>query len=197
MFTRSSSSSGPFGKGKNQHVTLILNNKKIRFIKAKVLARSPSSISVSVMWVRLNQLPYKTEDLVQRMLKGIPTDRISAQDSLQHPYFSTLPPPIMHLRDSKTSSKPEYLKPTDPTSSFSSSVFQRCPFSRCPVSDWRQRSETSSIPDGGSRPPYCPPPSAGEQTLRPTAIKPSNHHQPDETTKGTNMKLKLKQNVSY
>uniref|UniRef100_A0A8P4GR27 cyclin-dependent kinase n=1 Tax=Dicentrarchus labrax TaxID=13489 RepID=A0A8P4GR27_DICLA len=48
---------------------------------------------------KLNQLPYKTEDLVQRMLKGVPTDRISAQDSLQHPYFSTLPPPIMHLRD--------------------------------------------------------------------------------------------------
>ncbi|XP_070711563.1 cyclin-dependent kinase 15 [Pempheris klunzingeri] len=51
------------------------------------------------IWKRLNQLPYKTEDLVQRMLKGIPTDRISAQDSQQHPYFSTLPPPIMHLRD--------------------------------------------------------------------------------------------------
>ncbi|XP_044043514.1 cyclin-dependent kinase 15 isoform X2 [Siniperca chuatsi] len=51
------------------------------------------------VWKRLNQLPYKTEDLVQRMLKGVPTDRISAQDSLQHPYFSTLPPPIMHLRD--------------------------------------------------------------------------------------------------
>ncbi|XP_068586025.1 cyclin-dependent kinase 15 isoform X2 [Cebidichthys violaceus] len=51
------------------------------------------------VWKRLNQLPYKTEDLVQRMLKVLPTDRISAQDSLQHPYFSTLPPPIMHLRD--------------------------------------------------------------------------------------------------
>lgn len=51
------------------------------------------------VWKRLNQLPYKTEDLVQRMLKGVPTDRISAQDSLCHPYFSTLPPPIMHLRD--------------------------------------------------------------------------------------------------
>ncbi|XP_045906840.1 cyclin-dependent kinase 15 [Micropterus dolomieu] len=51
------------------------------------------------VWKRLNQLPYKTEDLIQRMLKGVPTDRISAQDSLQHPYFSTLPPPIMHLRD--------------------------------------------------------------------------------------------------
>ncbi|XP_071335664.1 cyclin-dependent kinase 15 isoform X2 [Trachinotus anak] len=51
------------------------------------------------VWKRLNQLPYKTEDLVQRMLKGVPTDRISAQDSLQHPYFSTLPPPIMQLRD--------------------------------------------------------------------------------------------------
>ncbi|XP_008292553.1 cyclin-dependent kinase 15 [Stegastes partitus] len=51
------------------------------------------------VWKRLNQLPYKTEDLVQDMLKVVPADRISAQDSLQHPYFSTLPPPIMHLRD--------------------------------------------------------------------------------------------------
>uniref|UniRef100_UPI0037E7F18F cyclin-dependent kinase 15 n=1 Tax=Semicossyphus pulcher TaxID=241346 RepID=UPI0037E7F18F len=51
------------------------------------------------VWKRLNQLPYKTEDLVDRMLKEIPSERISAQDSLQHPYFSTLPPPIMHLRD--------------------------------------------------------------------------------------------------
>ncbi|XP_069377218.1 cyclin-dependent kinase 15 isoform X2 [Paralichthys olivaceus] len=51
------------------------------------------------VWKRLNQLPYKTEDLVQRMLKRVPTDRISAQESLQHTYFSTLPPPIMHLRD--------------------------------------------------------------------------------------------------
>lgn len=49
----------------------------------------------------MNQLPAKTEDLVQMMLKGFPADRISAQDSLQHPYFSTLPAPIMHLRDSK------------------------------------------------------------------------------------------------
>uniref|UniRef100_A0A3Q3FMV7 mitogen-activated protein kinase n=1 Tax=Labrus bergylta TaxID=56723 RepID=A0A3Q3FMV7_9LABR len=44
-------------------------------------------------------LPYKTEDLVQRMLKAVPADRISAQDALQHLYFSTLPAPIMHLRD--------------------------------------------------------------------------------------------------
>uniref|UniRef100_A0A665U4H4 cyclin-dependent kinase n=1 Tax=Echeneis naucrates TaxID=173247 RepID=A0A665U4H4_ECHNA len=51
------------------------------------------------VWKRLNQLPYKTEDLIQRMLKVVPTDRISAQDSLQHPYFSTLPLPVMHLRD--------------------------------------------------------------------------------------------------
>ncbi|XP_044200316.1 cyclin-dependent kinase 15 [Thunnus albacares] len=51
------------------------------------------------VWKRLNQLPYKTEDLVQRMLVLKPADRISAQDSLQHLYFSTLPPPIMHLRD--------------------------------------------------------------------------------------------------
>ncbi|XP_034411406.1 cyclin-dependent kinase 15 isoform X2 [Cyclopterus lumpus] len=51
------------------------------------------------VWKRLDQLPYKTEDLVQRMLKVVPADRISAQDSVQHPFFSTLPPPIMHLRD--------------------------------------------------------------------------------------------------
>ncbi|XP_040029709.2 cyclin-dependent kinase 15 [Gasterosteus aculeatus] len=51
------------------------------------------------VWKRLAQLPYKTEDLVQRMLKVLPSDRISAQDSLQHLYFSTLPSPIMHLRD--------------------------------------------------------------------------------------------------
>ncbi|XP_047433123.1 cyclin-dependent kinase 15, partial [Mugil cephalus] len=51
------------------------------------------------VWKRLNQLPYKTEDLVQRMLMVVPSDRISAQEALQHPYFSTLPAPIMHLRD--------------------------------------------------------------------------------------------------
>ncbi|XP_074520558.1 cyclin-dependent kinase 15 [Halichoeres trimaculatus] len=51
------------------------------------------------VWKRFNQLPYKTEDLAHMMLKGLPSDRISAQDSLQHLYFSTLPPPIMHLRD--------------------------------------------------------------------------------------------------
>ncbi|XP_042338743.1 cyclin-dependent kinase 15-like [Plectropomus leopardus] len=51
------------------------------------------------MWTRLDQLPYKTEDLVQRMLRGVPAARISAQDALRHSYFSTLPAPIMHLRD--------------------------------------------------------------------------------------------------
>ncbi|XP_035006013.2 cyclin-dependent kinase 15 isoform X1 [Hippoglossus stenolepis] len=51
------------------------------------------------VWKRLNQLPYKTEDLVQSMMKRVPTDRISAQESLQHTYFNTLPPHIMHLRD--------------------------------------------------------------------------------------------------
>lgn len=51
------------------------------------------------VWKRLSQLPYKTEDLVQLMLRPIPRDRLSAQDALQHPYFSTLPPPIMQLRD--------------------------------------------------------------------------------------------------
>ncbi|XP_026218874.1 cyclin-dependent kinase 15 [Anabas testudineus] len=52
-----------------------------------------------MVWKRLNQLPCKTEDLVQRMLKVVPTNRISAQDALQHSYFGTLPAPIMHLRD--------------------------------------------------------------------------------------------------
>ncbi|KAM9835976.1 cyclin-dependent kinase 15 [Aulostomus maculatus] len=52
------------------------------------------------IWKRLSQLPYKTEDLVQRMLTLIPTNRILAPDALHHLYFSTLPPPVMHLRDS-------------------------------------------------------------------------------------------------
>ncbi|XP_072235292.1 cyclin-dependent kinase 15 [Leuresthes tenuis] len=51
------------------------------------------------VWKRLEQLPYKTEDLVQKMLKLIPAERISAQEALHHLYFSTLPPPIMHIRD--------------------------------------------------------------------------------------------------
>uniref|UniRef100_A0A8C7JIF8 Cyclin-dependent kinase 15 n=1 Tax=Oncorhynchus kisutch TaxID=8019 RepID=A0A8C7JIF8_ONCKI len=51
--------------------------------------------------LRLSQLPYKTEDLAQQILITIPRDRISAQDALQHPYFNTLPPPIMQLRDSE------------------------------------------------------------------------------------------------
>uniref|UniRef100_A0A674E6T2 cyclin-dependent kinase n=1 Tax=Salmo trutta TaxID=8032 RepID=A0A674E6T2_SALTR len=53
------------------------------------------------VWKRLSQLPYKTEDLAQQILMTIPRDRISAQDALQHPYFNTLPPPIMQLRDSE------------------------------------------------------------------------------------------------
>uniref|UniRef100_A0A3Q2W6W1 cyclin-dependent kinase n=1 Tax=Haplochromis burtoni TaxID=8153 RepID=A0A3Q2W6W1_HAPBU len=52
-----------------------------------------------LIWIRLEQLPYKTEDLAQEMLKVVPTDRISAPDAMQHLYFNTLPPPIMHLRD--------------------------------------------------------------------------------------------------
>eukprot|EP00063_Salmo_salar_P015276 XP_013990111.1 PREDICTED: cyclin-dependent kinase 15-like isoform X2 [Salmo salar] len=51
------------------------------------------------VWKRLSQLPYKTEDLAQQILISIPRDRILAQDALQHPYFNTLPPPIMQLRD--------------------------------------------------------------------------------------------------
>ncbi|CAG01344.1 unnamed protein product, partial [Tetraodon nigroviridis] len=33
------------------------------------------------------------------MLKMPPAGRISAQQALRHPYFSTLPPLIMHLKD--------------------------------------------------------------------------------------------------
>ncbi|XP_036066755.1 cyclin-dependent kinase 15 isoform X2 [Oryzias melastigma] len=51
------------------------------------------------IWTRLEQLPYKTEDLAQKMLKVLPAERICAQEALHHPYFSTLPPAIMHLRD--------------------------------------------------------------------------------------------------
>ncbi|KAF7711136.1 cyclin-dependent kinase 15 isoform X1 [Silurus meridionalis] len=51
------------------------------------------------VWKRFAQLPYKTEDLAQQMLTVIPKERISAQDALHHPYFSTLPPPVMQLRD--------------------------------------------------------------------------------------------------
>ncbi|XP_075333178.1 cyclin-dependent kinase 15 [Odontesthes bonariensis] len=51
------------------------------------------------VWKRLEQLPYKTEDLVQKMLKVVPAERISAQEALHHLYFSTLPPPIVHIRD--------------------------------------------------------------------------------------------------
>uniref|UniRef100_A0A6Q2X769 cyclin-dependent kinase n=1 Tax=Esox lucius TaxID=8010 RepID=A0A6Q2X769_ESOLU len=49
----------------------------------------------------LSQLPYKTEDLAQKMLTTVPRHRISAQDAMQHPYFNTLPPPVTQLRDSK------------------------------------------------------------------------------------------------
>uniref|UniRef100_A0A8D3CE42 cyclin-dependent kinase n=1 Tax=Scophthalmus maximus TaxID=52904 RepID=A0A8D3CE42_SCOMX len=57
----------------------------------------PGELTPPNAW--LNQLPHKTEDLVQRMLTRVPTDRISALEALKHPYFSTLPPPIMHLKD--------------------------------------------------------------------------------------------------
>lgn len=50
---------------------------------------------------RLNQLPAKTEELLRRLLTEVPVERISAQEALQHPYFATLPTPIMHLRDSE------------------------------------------------------------------------------------------------
>ncbi|CAL8292578.1 unnamed protein product [Arctogadus glacialis] len=48
---------------------------------------------------RLSTLPQKTEDLVESMLLAPPRDRVSALGGLQHPYFSSLPPSIMHLRD--------------------------------------------------------------------------------------------------
>ncbi|XP_037546409.1 cyclin-dependent kinase 15 [Nematolebias whitei] len=51
------------------------------------------------VWKRLEQLPSKTEDLVQKILVMVPSERLSAQEALQHPYFSTLPISIMHLRD--------------------------------------------------------------------------------------------------
>ncbi|XP_061642601.1 cyclin-dependent kinase 15 isoform X2 [Phyllopteryx taeniolatus] len=51
------------------------------------------------VWKRLSRLPYKTEDLVQKMLMLPPADRISAADALEHLYFNSLPPPVMHLRD--------------------------------------------------------------------------------------------------
>lgn len=68
------------------------------------------SNGIIVVSIRLNQLPNRTEDLAQKMLKMVPGERISAQDALQHPYFSTLPPPIMHLRDSKSNAE-VYLPP--------------------------------------------------------------------------------------
>lgn len=58
-------------------------------------------VCVGVCWLRFAQLPYKSEDLAQQMLTMIPNERISAQDALHHPYFNTLPPPVMQLRDSE------------------------------------------------------------------------------------------------
>uniref|UniRef100_H3CZ51 Cyclin-dependent kinase 15 n=2 Tax=Tetraodon nigroviridis TaxID=99883 RepID=H3CZ51_TETNG len=54
---------------------------------------------LGTVWKRLKQLPGRTEELVQEMLKMPPAGRISAQQALRHPYFSTLPPLIMHLKD--------------------------------------------------------------------------------------------------
>uniref|UniRef100_A0A674NKF2 Cyclin-dependent kinase 15 n=1 Tax=Takifugu rubripes TaxID=31033 RepID=A0A674NKF2_TAKRU len=54
----------------------------------------------------LRIFPSQPEDNVHRFsryqlfsLIMVPGERISAHDALQHPYFSILPPPIMHLRD--------------------------------------------------------------------------------------------------
>ncbi|XP_006802089.1 cyclin-dependent kinase 15 [Neolamprologus brichardi] len=73
-------------------VSLLPNYRPERFLYSE-----PKQLRT--VWKRLEQLPYKTEDLAQEMLKVVPTDRISAPDAMQHLYFSTLPPPIMHLRD--------------------------------------------------------------------------------------------------
>ncbi|KAM9766886.1 cyclin-dependent kinase 15 [Menidia menidia] len=51
------------------------------------------------VWKRLEHLPSKTEDLAQKILRLVPAQRASAMEAQQHPYFSTLPLPIMHLRD--------------------------------------------------------------------------------------------------
>ena len=66
---------------------------------------------------RLSTLPQKTEDLVESMLLAPPRDRVSALGGLQHPYFSSLPPSIMHLRDSKNYTSqhaPETVRITPP-----------------------------------------------------------------------------------
>uniref|UniRef100_A0A3Q2YIX4 mitogen-activated protein kinase n=1 Tax=Hippocampus comes TaxID=109280 RepID=A0A3Q2YIX4_HIPCM len=60
----------------------------------------PSKLKpIRCVWKRLSRLPCKTEDLVQRMLTLAPADRIPASEALLHSYFNTLPPPVMHLRD--------------------------------------------------------------------------------------------------
>lgn len=114
------------------------------------------------MRLRLNQLPYKTEDLAHRMLKGAPSDRISAQDSLQHLYFSTLPPPIMHLRDSESHTC-FWVRSGKTVCGKVFFLFQPCPSSKFPGSAWRRRSETCRGPGGGSNRHCCRRTPAGDE----------------------------------
>lgn len=102
-----------------------------------------------------------------------PAHRISAHDALRHPYFSTLPPPIMHLKDSefppphRASRGYGHRSTASPHSYFNISypnffLFQPCPFSRCLESSWRRRSETCPTLDGGSNGRCCLLPSSGD-----------------------------------
>ncbi|XP_055022366.1 cyclin-dependent kinase 15, partial [Boleophthalmus pectinirostris] len=51
------------------------------------------------VWKRLGMLPSKTSDLIQDLLRPNPRVRISAQDGLQHKYFSSLPPAVHAVPD--------------------------------------------------------------------------------------------------
>lgn len=51
------------------------------------------------IWKRLGQLPSKTEDLIQNLLRPDPRVRISAEDALQHKYFSSIPSSVHLLPD--------------------------------------------------------------------------------------------------
>ncbi|XP_053734228.1 cyclin-dependent kinase 15 isoform X1 [Synchiropus splendidus] len=63
----------------------------------KFVPREPKALRNT--WKRLQQLPNKTEALVQQLLTLVPENRPSASKALQHQYFSTLPPAVHHLRD--------------------------------------------------------------------------------------------------
>ncbi|XP_015214855.1 cyclin-dependent kinase 15 isoform X2 [Lepisosteus oculatus] len=51
------------------------------------------------VWKRLGQLPYKAEDLAQKLLHSVPQDRLPAQEALQHEYFGSLSPALLQLPD--------------------------------------------------------------------------------------------------